>query len=267
MWPGHSRISAPAGSSRPAGGWPPWRRRIRAPWAAPSITCWGSARRPSAATKSRSRLSPACPRASSSPRLACISKPGATSVAAGSGPPRRASKDRSQRAGPDRDRLVNLLVRVFEMQARFDDVRRLLRAQLEESAEPLKVLRRIDNIDLGGHPYVGLRRPWSEAGRLAPDDDRVWLGRGGVAIAGRPVGRGRRLARALPGARADAPVWRAWLDWARGSGRPDEVVRVLGHLGPGDLDPAERLEARAWLRSAARRSRGGATGPGAMAAR
>src|SRR5438067_8567117 len=36
------------------------------------------------------------------------------------------------RGGPDRDRLVDLLVLVYEMQARFDDVRGLLRARLKD---------------------------------------------------------------------------------------------------------------------------------------
>ena len=46
---------------------------------------------------------------------------------------------------------------------------------------------------------------------------------------------------------ADAPVWRAWIELARGSGRPDEALDAARQLGPGQLDVGERLALRAWL--------------------
>src|SRR5262249_28822576 len=46
---------------------------------------------------------------------------------------------------------------------------------------------------------------------------------------------------------ADAPVWRAWLEWGRGSSRPAEAVEAARQLGPGRLDPEECLELQAWL--------------------
>ena len=46
---------------------------------------------------------------------------------------------------------------------------------------------------------------------------------------------------------ADAPVWRAWIELARGSGRADLALDAARQLGPGQLDVGERLALRAWL--------------------
>jgi enediyne biosynthesis protein E4 len=154
-----------------------------------------------------------------------------------------------KKGGPDLERLIPLLIHVYETQVRFDDVRRVLRERLQAEIGTHKLLRLrdLDNINLGRHPYDGLRASLEQNARKAPGDDRIWLGRGRLAIA---VGRWDEAAgwlkRCLE-ARADAPVWRAWLDWAQGSGRPDEAMRALEHLGAGDLDPTERLAAHAWL--------------------
>jgi enediyne biosynthesis protein E4 len=151
------------------------------------------------------------------------------------------------RGGSDQDRLPPLLVRVYEMQARFDDVRDLLLARLKSAQEPLKLLKELDNVKQGRHPYDGLRAALEQAGRRAPEDERVWLGKGRLALAaGRWAEAADWLRRCLE-ARADAPVWRAWLDWAQGAGRSDEARRALEHLGSGGLNPAARLAARAWL--------------------
>ena len=42
-------------------------------------------------------------------------------------------------------------------------------------------------------------------------------------------------------------MWRAWIELARGSGRPDEALDAARQLGPGQLDVGERLALRAWL--------------------
>jgi hypothetical protein len=52
---------------------------------------------------------------------------------------------------------------------------------------------------------------------------------------------------ALPGSRVDEPVWRAWIDLARGSGRPDEAIDAARRLSPAQLDLGERFALRAWL--------------------
>ena len=151
------------------------------------------------------------------------------------------------RGGPGLDGVRGLLSHIYQMEVRFDDVKPLLRARLAEAEDPTRTLRELDNFDLERLPYDGLRAALEKAGQLAPDDDRVWLGKARLAI---EAGRWEEAAASLRRCRhagADPPVWRAWLDWARGSGRPDEALVAARHLGPVWLGPGERLGLRAWL--------------------
>ncbi len=200
-----------------------------------------------AATRRRSLPSPACPQGTNSPPQAAYFEAEANLGCGRLSAAEARLEATLERGGPDLDRLVPLLIRVYQLQARFDDVRRVLRRQLGTADPPLKILRELDNLNRGRHAYDGLRAALERAGVDAPDDDRVWLGRGRLAIAlGRWDEAADWLGRCLA-ARADAAVWRARLDWAMGAGRPDEVARALNSLGPGDLDSADRLAARAWL--------------------
>ncbi len=130
-----------------------------------------------------------------------------------------------------------MLIRVYEMQARFDDVRRVLRGRIAAASRSLEVLRELDNLNQGRHAYDGLRAALEQAGREAPDDDRVWLGRGRLAIA---VGRWDEAADWLgrcSSVQSDAPVWRACLDRAMGVGQPDEALRAWSTSARGTWTP------------------------------
>ena len=152
------------------------------------------------------------------------------------------------RGGPGLDPVLGLLRHILEIQARFDDVKPLLRAHLAEAVDPIIDLKELSNFDLERLPYEGLRGALEKAGQLAPEDDRVWLGKARLAI---EAGRWEEAAGWLKRCRsvcADAPVWRASLEWARASGRPDlvlEAARQLDRLG--QLGAGERFELRAWL--------------------
>jgi tetratricopeptide (TPR) repeat protein len=151
------------------------------------------------------------------------------------------------RGGPELDRLRDLLGHIYEIEARFDDVKPLIRARLAAAADPIRDLKELGNFDLDRLPYDGLKTTLEKAGRMAPEDDRVWLGQARLAI---EDGRWEEAAgwlRRCRDAGADAPVWRAWLAWARGAGRPDEALEAARHLSTGQLDPGERLALRAWL--------------------
>src|SRR5262249_55581045 len=140
-----------------------------------------------------------------------------------------------------------LLSQIYQIEVRFDDVRSLHHASLTEAQDPIRDLRHLSNLDLARLPYVGLKGALEKAGQQAPHDDRVWLGKARLAI---QTGRWEEASvwlRRCRDVRADAAVWRAWLEWARGSGRPDEAVAAARRLGPAGLGPGERLELRAWL--------------------
>src|SRR5262249_36529781 len=96
-------------------------------------------------------------------------------------------------------------------------------------------------------PYEGLKAALEEAGNSAPDDMRVWLGKARLAIhAGRWDEAASWLGRCRD-AGADAPVWRAMVEWAGGSGQVDGGLEAAAHVGLGQLEVEERLELRAWV--------------------
>jgi hypothetical protein len=108
-------------------------------------------------------------------------------------------------------------------------------------------LKDVWQIEREATPFDTMRATLESYGRLAPDDDRVWLGLGRLAIReGRWEEAAGWLRRCLE-RRPDPPVWRTWLEWARGADRPDEVLRAYRNLGPKDHRAAERLATRAWL--------------------
>jgi tetratricopeptide (TPR) repeat protein len=151
------------------------------------------------------------------------------------------------RGGPGLNQIRDLLSQIYQIEVRFDDVKVLVRAGLTAADDPIRVLKDLSNFELGRRPYDGLRAALEKAGQLAPDDDRVWLGKGRLAIeTGRWEEAREWLGRCRTG-RADAPVWRAFITLARGSGRPDLALDAARRLGPGQLDVAERLALRAWL--------------------
>lgn len=151
------------------------------------------------------------------------------------------------RHGPGRDQARDLLSEIYQIEVRFDDVKALDHARLAEAQDPTRALKELSNLDLRRLPYDGLKGALEKAGALAPDDPRVWLGMARLAIHDGRWDDAAGWLRRCREAGADAPVWRAWLDWARGSGRPAEALEAARQLGPDGLGPEERLELRAWL--------------------
>jgi enediyne biosynthesis protein E4 len=149
--------------------------------------------------------------------------------------------------GRGREQARGLLSHIYQMEVRFDDVRNLHRANLVRAEDPTIDLKELSNLDLKRLPYDGLKGALEKAGQLAPEDDRVWLGRARLAIEDGHWDEASTWLKRCREAGADAPVWRAWLDWARGSGRPDEALEAARRLGSDRLDPEERLALRAWL--------------------
>jgi hypothetical protein len=149
--------------------------------------------------------------------------------------------------GPGRDQALELLSHLYEIEVRFDDVKALHHASLAEAQDPTRDLRELSNLDLSRVPYDGLKGALEKAGQLAPQDVRVQLGKARLAIQAGRWDEAALWLRLCREARADAPLWRAWLEWARGSGQPAEALEAARQLGPGPLEPGERLELRAWL--------------------
>ena len=129
------------------------------------------------------------------------------------------------RGGPGLDQVRDLLGQIYQIEVRFDDVKALLRAGLAEAKDPIRVLKELSNLELDRLPYDGLQGALEKAGELAPADDRVWLGKGRLAIEAGRWEEAREWLGRCRGGRADAPVWRAWIELARGSGRARPCAR------------------------------------------
>lgn len=153
-----------------------------------------------------------------------------------------------------------LLGPILCQQGRTDEALQIIEARwnrLEETgegaSEPAIELVRL-SIELRRRPIPvdAARAVLDQAASLAPDDDRVWLGRANLAIrTGAYDEAARLLEDCLRRRPEDVPIWRARLDWAVASGRVAEALEALKHL-PADAEPPARVpRLAAWL--AARR--------------
>jgi enediyne biosynthesis protein E4 len=149
---------------------------------------------------------------------------------------------------------------VYAKEGRVEDAQELIEAAwtaLDEAGqaatEPAILLVQLHTeLPLETDPVEAIRSLLDRSGRLAPDDDRVWLGKANLAIR---VGSHDEAARWLDlclGRRPDdASVWRARLNWSMASNRVEEALEALRHLPADGESPARTQRRAAWL--AARR--------------
>jgi thioredoxin-like negative regulator of GroEL len=143
-----------------------------------------------------------------------------------------AARDR----GPVADEARRRLAQLFQTQGRTDDLRRLLRAGWDRASDRAAVLHDLWLLDAGTPAIESMRADLERAASKAPDDDRVWLGRGNLAtLTGHFDVAEKWLDACLRRRPEDSAVWRARLDWARAAGRVDEAARALERL------PADRI--------------------------
>jgi enediyne biosynthesis protein E4 len=110
------------------------------------------------------------------------------------------------------------------------------------------------HIDLGGSalPVDLVRDRLETVGRMAPDDDRVWLGKANLAIRTGSYDEAEKwLVDCLKRRPDDVPVWRARLNLAVAASRVTAVMEALKHLPVDESKPAQVPRLAAWL--AARR--------------
>ncbi len=132
---------------------------------------------------------------------------------------------------------------------RFEDLRRRIEGEWPGAENPAEVLRKhylVDNPR--AFPIDALRTRLEEAGRLAPEDDRVWLGQAVVATRTARFDRAEDwLRRCLERRPEDPAVWRVRLDLAIAADQAGEAIEALRHIPASTLRLEERLAARAWL--------------------
>jgi enediyne biosynthesis protein E4 len=140
------------------------------------------------------------------------------------------------------------LVLLLRMQGRFAEARRWLQDGFDVMTSPVETLQRLYKLDVDPFPIEGVSAALERAAKKAPEDDRVWLARGHLAIRRGEFADAERWLERCLGSRPDDPVvWRMKLECALAAGQASQVRQTLPHL-PAALEPQERVPAlRAWL--------------------
>jgi thioredoxin-like negative regulator of GroEL len=156
--------------------------------------------------------------------------------------------------------LRRFLAPLYWNQGRIQDALRLIEANWEGlnrqglggSDRAVELARLHIAVSSGTSSIEAVRTFLDRAERLAPRDDRIWLGKANLAIRrGAFDEAARRLDDCLRRHPEDVAVWRARLDWALTTGRVAEVREALQHLPAAEATPAQVHRLAAWL--AARR--------------
>jgi enediyne biosynthesis protein E4 len=117
-------------------------------------------------------------------------------------------------------------------------------------AQALELLRDHIAVDFESLAVDAFRILLDRAGRQAPDDDRVWLGRANLAIKNGNFADARRwIDECLTRRPDDPPLWQAELDWGLGTEQVAPVCRALAHLPAARFSRSEVGALRAWLAS------------------
>ena len=158
----------------------------------------------------------------------------------------------------DRTYMLVLLVPIYAETGRIDDAERLIEARwryfLENGGltpeQSVKLVLLHIELTWRPPPVENLRLYLEQAGRLAPDDDRVWLGKANLALrTGALDEAGRRLDACRHRRPEDVPVWKARLRWAMASGAPAAAQEAILHIPAADVAPAQVHHLHAWLAS------------------
>jgi tetratricopeptide (TPR) repeat protein len=147
-----------------------------------------------------------------------------------------------------------LLAPLLWYQGRQDEAIELVEAEWPHArpAEAPGLLRLHIALSSGSAIAEGTRKILERAAKLAPDDDRVWLGRAQLATrTGRFDEAARWLDECLRRRPDDRAVWTARLDWALATEQADRVRQAMEHLPAAALPPGRAFALAAWF--AARR--------------
>jgi predicted Zn-dependent protease len=152
--------------------------------------------------------------------------------------------------------LRRLCASLYWHEGRLEESRRLVEANWESldragrggTEQAIALARFRIALNMGTSSVEAVRTFLDRTARLAPEDDRVWLGRANLAIRqGVFDDAARWLDVCLKRRPDDVPVWRARLDWALATGRVAEAREALEHLPVAGSSPAEVHRLAAWF--------------------
>jgi enediyne biosynthesis protein E4 len=156
----------------------------------------------------------------------------------------------------DRTALLVLLVPMYSDLGRIDEAERLIEDRWEHlnqkgegALEPaVKLVRQHIELSLKSTPVETVRAFLDQSAKLAPDDDRVWLGRANLAIRTEAYEEAKRWLDLCQRRRPeDVPSWRARLSWGMATNLTDVVQQALTHLPAEESNKAGLHRVNAWL--------------------
>jgi thioredoxin-like negative regulator of GroEL len=166
--------------------------------------------------------------------------------------------DAVEDARNDRTALLVLLAPMLSQLGRIEEAARLvedrwehLNALGEGALEPaIKLLQSHIELTWRAAPVENVRAFLDRAARLAPEDDRVWLGQANLAIrTGASHEAERWLDACLRRRPEDVPVWRARLSWGMATNQIDVVRQAMTHLPAAESTPPRLHRLNAWFAS------------------
>jgi enediyne biosynthesis protein E4 len=151
-----------------------------------------------------------------------------------------------------------LLIPIFIQEGRQDEATRLIESRWRTldmkgegaSEQAINLARLHMELRWNTPPVDSVRAYLDQVGGLAPDDDRIWLGRANLAIRiGSHEEASRWIAACLRRHPYDRAVWRARLDWGLRTNQFAVVRDAMKHLPAEPAAPAEVHRLSAWLAS------------------
>jgi len=163
-----------------------------------------------------------------------------------------------RRASPQFPALRHLLLILLGQQGRIVEARRVIESlwqvtaivPADDVAGRLEMLNEYLALYFDPFPLQWNLSLLGEASTTANDVDRLALAlaRAHLATEAGDFERARtELEFCLNGRFEDPQVWKAWLDWAVASGRPERAREALDHVPAGLLDRAQILDLTAWF--------------------
>jgi enediyne biosynthesis protein E4 len=124
-----------------------------------------------------------------------------------------------------------------------------LNALGEGALEPAtKLVLQSIGLRLSPRPVAAVRASLEHAAALAPDDDRVWLGRANLAIRAGAYDEAQTWLDACRKRRPDdVPVWESRLEWGMATDRIDVVKEAMTHVTDLQSRPGRFHQVNAWL--------------------
>ena len=148
------------------------------------------------------------------------------------------------------------LGQILAQEGRVEQAKRIVEARWEHldslgegASEPAINLIRL-YIDLRSTPLPieSIREFLDQMGRMAPDDDRVWLGKANLAIRlGDHDEAERWLADCVQRRPDDAAVWSARLELAMSVDGVQSAIQALGRLPVEEFEPSRVYKLSAWI--------------------